>query len=355
MRPPIRRGFTLIELLVVIAIIAVLIALLLPAVQAAREAARRAQCVNNLKQIGLALHNYHQSVGTFPLANATNTLDESMLPTGWGNFSAQAMMLPHMEQQSIYNACNFNWECWYFNSVGPYRPDLYNTTAYNTKIASFLCPSDGLAGQSSINSYFWCLGTTTDIAGNDSTGLFARNNAYSTAACSDGTSNTIAFSEAVVGANAGVVKWRSGPALGSGYAGGAQLDATLNGTTINNMMTDWATCQSYFQTHMTSGDTTNIVNNKGYRWATGSPNISGFNTLVPPNSNQYSFAGCRLDCPGCGLDYGGYQNATSNHSGGVNVLLGDGSVKFIKSSIANTVWWALGTKANGEVISSDSY
>src|SRR4051794_12268419 len=100
-----RRGFTLIELLVVIAIIAVLIALLLPAVQAAREAARRAQCVNNLKQIGLALHNYHQSNDRFPIGGACSN---SPVPCNtWNGFSAQAQMLPQMEQQAMFNSINF--------------------------------------------------------------------------------------------------------------------------------------------------------------------------------------------------------------------------------------------------------
>jgi prepilin-type N-terminal cleavage/methylation domain-containing protein/prepilin-type processing-associated H-X9-DG protein len=352
MRSPIRRGFTLIELLVVIAIIAVLIALLLPAVQAAREAARRAQCVNNLKQIGLALHNYHQSVGTFPLANATNTLDDFGKPTGWGNFSAQAMMLPYMEQQAIYNACNFGWST--YTSGGPYHPELINSTAFTTKIASFLCPSDGLAGQSDINSYFWCIGTTTDLWNNDSTGLFAHNNAYSIAACSDGTSNTIAFSESLVGPVQQVAtKWRSGPAVA-----GAPT-RFLDAVTVANWPTTLAnlnTCQGLFMADLATGATTpQEGTDKGQRWAIGSPGLTGFNTIVEPNSNTYQFTGCRLDCANCGMNYGDFNSATSNHSGGVNVLLGDGSVKFIKSTISRPVWWALGTKANGEVISSDSY
>src|SRR5437899_3354895 len=102
------RGFTLIELLVVIAIIAVLIALLLPAVQAAREAARRSQCVNNLKQIGLGLHNYHSTTNSFPLVGAVLPYNGTST-TKWSDWSAQAMLLPYMEQTAIYNSCNFNW------------------------------------------------------------------------------------------------------------------------------------------------------------------------------------------------------------------------------------------------------
>src|SRR4051812_45828242 len=122
-----RPGFTLIELLVVIAIIAVLIGLLLPAVQAAREAARRAQCVNNLKQLGLALHNYHDTVGAFPLGRFTNSSD---------SFSPFARILPFMEQSNAFAAANFDvpWS----NAI--------NLTATQTKIATFLCPSDSQVG-----------------------------------------------------------------------------------------------------------------------------------------------------------------------------------------------------------------
>src|SRR3984893_12760577 len=111
MKAETRRRFTLIELLVVISLIAVLIALLLPAVQSAREAARRAQCTNNLKQIGLGLHNYHTTINAFPLANTTAW--SYGYESDWGAWSAHALLLGYMEGQPIYNSCNFNWVTWF--------------------------------------------------------------------------------------------------------------------------------------------------------------------------------------------------------------------------------------------------
>ena len=133
-----RQGFTLIELLVVIAIIAVLIALLLPAVQAAREAARRSQCVNNLKQIGLAMHNYHQSINSFPQgkSQSSSTFGTMTGYAGWGEWSAQAMMLPYMEQTPIYNSINFNYDMIYGSGGST------NLTASTRVITAFTCPSD---------------------------------------------------------------------------------------------------------------------------------------------------------------------------------------------------------------------
>src|SRR5262249_3851998 len=139
-----RRGFTLIELLVVIAIIAVLIALLLPAVQAAREAARRSQCVNNLKQIGLALHNYESGNGAFPPGNVTarrGYTDPTL--SQWTSWSPHAMLLPYLEQTALYNAANFSLACCQD------APEAHQTnlTVILTRVSGFLCPSDGLAGQ----------------------------------------------------------------------------------------------------------------------------------------------------------------------------------------------------------------
>src|SRR5437868_5539755 len=213
-----RRGFTLVELLVVIAIIGVLVALLLPAVQSAREAARRTQCVNNLKQIGLGLHNYHQTHTVFPLGSSSAMWDAVGDYNVKQNFGPQALMLPYLEQTQTYNALNFNWGCEDSTTVLCY---VINATGTNAQIKAFLCPSDPAAGKAdhnnttNTNSYYACVGTSTwwGLQGNQapfgnlnvatlnmpSTGMFTYQTSYGIQSCTDGTSNTIAFSEACVG------------------------------------------------------------------------------------------------------------------------------------------------------------
>jgi len=353
------RGFTLIELLVVIAIIAVLISLLLPAVQSAREAARRAQCVNNLKQIGLALHNYHAANNGFPLGatSAWYGTGTSGSSQNWGSWSALALMLPYLEQQPIYSAANFNMT----NSIG--LGTYVNTTVFNTNLAIFLCPSDGLAATPaswaiSNNNYFGSIGTATWPTAPAPTGVFSASGitSFSIATITDGTSNTIAYSEGLVGDQTHFTRFRDGIAWSGPYpyyqAGG---DAFSNQSiTLQGLQA----CAANWNSRLAPAN-----ENKGWRWADGDQGQSLFNTIVPPNSPTYPWAGCRTDCcggagttpNGGGMDEAQFVNATSLHPGGCNVLFCDGSVKFIKSSVAMNTWWSLGTKANGEVISSDSY
>jgi prepilin-type N-terminal cleavage/methylation domain-containing protein/prepilin-type processing-associated H-X9-DG protein len=342
------RGFTLIELLVVIAIIAVLIALLLPAVQAAREAARRIQCTNNLKQIGLAVQNYHDTIGTLPLGCAVG-FDRSNNPIfqGWG---ITARLLPYLEGQNQFNACNF--------SLANETPE--NDTMMRLSVAAYLCPSDGKntqifidGGQPRNNTnygfnrgdwYVW----GGQVSSAQPTSPFRVNTSVRLASVTDGLSNTIFAAE---------VKTHTPYLLNcSGL-----LYAPLNSQPMPTPADSPATIPPY---NGCSGSLSELRPDSGHaEWEDGNTSQAGFTTAWPPNKvTPGSFNGTLVpdtDLIAIREENGGPTFAAvtsrSYHPGGVNILFGDGSVHFIKSTINGITWRALGTIGGGEVLSSDSY
>ena len=319
-----RPAFTLIELLVVIAIIGVLVALLLPAVQAAREAARRAQCTNNLKQIGLALHNYVDSNNTFPLGR------------GYNGFSGHSRLLNFMEQAVIFNAINFDL---------PARPTALaydaNGTVRGLTVNSFLCPSDaasmvpqGWGG----NNYRMCEGTSV-VFGNIPTdpsktnygmpapnGMFGSDFVLGPHDVLDGTSNTAFFSEHIKGDyNQSVATERS--------------DTFRPGTYPATPDEAYAFCKSMDWTNLSFQGVSDV----GAPWIYGYHSTTSYQNISPPNTRSCMYPPSRI-----------MTTANSEHPGGVNVLFGDGSVKFVKNSVNLQTWRAIGTRKGGEVVSGDA-
>jgi prepilin-type N-terminal cleavage/methylation domain-containing protein/prepilin-type processing-associated H-X9-DG protein len=339
------RGFTLIELLVVIAIIAVLIALLLPAVQAAREAARRSQCINNLKQIGLAMHNYEQAV---------NCLPNGHYGTGWNDWSCLVMLMPYLEQAPLFNAINFTNPDGY--AAGP--GDALNNTIDLAKINVLLCPSDidRLTNIYGHQNYCGNAGSAPEaFFDNNRHGacngcFFSVNNCYGIdfRDIVDGLSNTAAFSEKVKGIGDQIAV--ADPLTPTSAIYSVPIDAT--GQT-NGMWNDvWP--YNYYVLCRQNGPgigtlATNGAISQGEWWWDGHPETGLYNHVMTPNLWSCD------DSNNSWVNDGAAATASSRHPGVVNVTFADGSVRTVKSSVSYVVWWALGTRAGSEVISSDSY
>ncbi len=348
-----RRGFTLIELLVVIAIIAVLIALLLPAVQAAREAARRTQCVNNLKQFGIAMHNYHEAQGSLPWGHCEDN--------DWMDYSAHLPLLLYLEQTAVYNAFNVA-DTFPTGGVDCGAEPGYaaNTTSTYTKINVFLCPSDldRLTAPTGHNNYVDNGGSSPDSLYNVTTfaGPFMgadANNLLNTRVfgfrdITDGLSNTVAFSEKVKGIG------QSNALDSSKPSSTVYFIAALSDANMAIPQPYYAACKaaSPLTTPPLTGygydqSDNNYFWGTGAMWHMGYDSQTRYNHVMTPNTISCA-AG--EDGPAAGA-----HTASSRHPGAVNALMCDGSVRGIKDSISTQTWWALGTKSGGEVISADSY
>jgi prepilin-type N-terminal cleavage/methylation domain-containing protein/prepilin-type processing-associated H-X9-DG protein len=355
-----QKAFTLIELLVVIAIIAVLIALLLPAVQSAREAARRAQCTNNLKQLGLAVHNYISQTGVFPAfaENYSGVGYWQAWPMGWA-----AIMLPQMEQVPMYNALNFIYGGW----------DAQNTTVTESQVPTLVCPSEdkgapswpgtklnyvaNLGGPAEIMTWSGCLVAMKNDSRGNSGGLMNGNCAsFGVESVTDGTSNTAMISERLVA----LFNWNPntpmypGNRLALRFLFNTSFTTTDDENSPQKALQFVQVCKSIPGTQ--SAYTGNYAQYIGFMWDVAACNTneanSGYNHYNTPNS---------LSCTAANSQFpplGGYQDiitATSNHPGGVNVGFADGSVRFVKDSVNVQTWWAIGSRNQGEVVSSDQY
>ena len=342
-----RSAFTLIELLVVIAIIAVLIALLLPAVQSAREAGRRAQCTNNLKQFGLAIHNYMGAFQVLPFGKGGSYGASIPGTPVYARWSANSQLLMFIEQGNLFNSINFNLPPETPGMAGalPFmpayqNPNRENATASRTQVATFLCPSDmpPIADWPGGNNYLGNQHTwACDLGENNPStiapaevpqGIFYFGSSVKPADITDGLSQTAFYSEKLKGS--GVPNPRTDLLV---FTNQTSIDAT------------YQACQALPVTAVP------LTSRQGMSWVMGEMCCTSYNHVAGPNGRSCAAP----NFPGSMANMAMQVPPSSLHPGGVNTLFGDGSVKFLKSTIDLPTWRALGTRNGGEVVSSSSF
>jgi prepilin-type N-terminal cleavage/methylation domain-containing protein/prepilin-type processing-associated H-X9-DG protein len=353
-----RRAFTLIELLVVIAIIAVLIALLLPAVQAAREAARRAQCVNNLKQLALAVHNYISNNDVF-IAQSLQNVGSRAAAGSW-SYGWMPALLPYIEQQAMYNSLNF------MIAPGDVHAEwLTLTTVDLAFLPTVLCPSDGITqppNGTGLNAR-GPINYTANVGGPSPIFTFSGTIApgpnkwyknqniawFGVASVTDGMSNTALMSEHLIGI-------QGCPTLAVNSKDAKRTDFPVNLTLTRDAGDSATALQAVQMCNTLPGSTldTGASCAPGQVWIEAVPFaliINSYNHFNTPNKLSCTFNAGEIPWAGSNMA----ATANSNHPGGVNVSFADGSVKFLRDSINVQTWWALGSRNLGEVLSADSY
>ena len=337
-----RTAFTLVELLVVIAIIGILIALLLPAVQAAREAARRGECVNKLKQLGIAAQNYHDIHKHLPFGKGASYPGVPV----YARWSQHALMLPMLEQQALYQSLDFRWPPatpgmgGVINFMPAFsNPGGQNNIASTQLVPAFLCPSDSKQGPSTwpgqnnyaANQGSWLCDRLDSadpnaiVAPNEvQSGIFGFLSGLKFASIRDGLSNTAFFSEKI---------------RGSGSPDPRSDIFVMPSQT--SLLSTWQTCGS-----INPLTATPLTSKWGFSWVMGENCCTQYNHVATPN--QYSCGG--IGFPGTMSNMAMQVSPASYHPGGVNLCMGDGSVRFVPDAIDLIVWRALGTRQGNEAM-----